>query len=102
MIDIVNEPEQAMKTFKEAMQKVRTSPPWMTNRQKEAAFWNPYSFEGGLVYFHFISHREFNLFCENVLQMFDMYSIGKKIVPEVIFRNVGLAEEVVMAYEALL
>uniref|UniRef100_A0A915BGN6 Proteasome subunit beta n=2 Tax=Parascaris univalens TaxID=6257 RepID=A0A915BGN6_PARUN len=47
MIDIVNEPQQEMKIFKEAMQKVRTSPPWLTNRQKEAAFWNPYSFEGG-------------------------------------------------------
>ncbi|KAK0404463.1 hypothetical protein QR680_017464 [Steinernema hermaphroditum] len=38
---------QEMNAFKKAMDEVRTDPPWMTGRHKEAQRWNPYSMEGG-------------------------------------------------------
>ncbi|VDK42789.1 unnamed protein product [Anisakis simplex] len=47
MEDALNGSGQTMLTFKNAMNKVRTSPPWMRARHKEASQWNPYSFEGG-------------------------------------------------------
>ncbi|VDD90803.1 unnamed protein product [Enterobius vermicularis] len=36
-----------MKCFKDALELVRKSPPWLSERQKSSYSWNPYSFEGG-------------------------------------------------------
>lgn len=38
---------ERMQTFKRKLAEVCASPPWMKPEMKEAASWNPYSFEGG-------------------------------------------------------
>ncbi|VDN06521.1 unnamed protein product [Thelazia callipaeda] len=45
--DVTSNPGAQMKIFKQKLAEVRASPPWMKAAVKEAAGWNPYSFEGG-------------------------------------------------------